>query len=317
MNIGILEPENFSPEAETVLRRLGTLTHDRGGDLDAFLAPLDALFVRLHHFIDAAFLARAPRLRYLCSPTTGLNHVDLDAIRHRNIDIVCLRGELDFLATVRATPENGFGLTLALLRNYKDAFRSPDAPHWQRDPYRGHELCGATVGIVGMGRVGCILARYFHAFDAAVAYYDIAETLPPPPFARRFEDLEAMLDHCTIAIMAASYAPENARFFEARHLDRLRDKFFVNIARGELINEDHLIARIRDHHFRGVALDVIANENGPSNLHRFLELVPGRNLILTPHISGATYESMVKTEIFIAEKLAHRIASGQAASPTP
>src|SRR3989338_1934809 len=102
MQIGLLEPDNFSDDARARLASLGEVTSRHGDDLSGFLHSLDAVFVRLAYRIDQDFLDMAPRLRWLCSPTTGHTHIDEAAIASRGIQIISLRGERAFLETIRA-----------------------------------------------------------------------------------------------------------------------------------------------------------------------------------------------------------------------
>ena len=87
----------------------------------------------------------------------------------------------------------------------------------------------------------------------------------------------------------------------------MKDKYFINTSRGELVDEDSLLKMIQSNHFKGLALDVFSDENRHHRLDIFRKLSKDKNIILTPHISGATYESMKKTEEFIARKLVNRI----------
>ena len=87
------------------------------------LEEADVVWVRLKHLIDSKFMSAAPRLRVIVTPTTGLNHIDLDAAERRGIRILSLRGEIDFLKEVRATAELTIGLMLALLRHIPEAAR--------------------------------------------------------------------------------------------------------------------------------------------------------------------------------------------------
>ena len=120
--IGICEPDHFSEKAVTVLSSIGEVSR-YGGDRDretikAFISDKDAIFVRLLYKIDDDLLSQADRLKYICSPTTGLNHISVSD----DYRILSLKGEYGFLSTIRATPEHVFGLSLSLLRNYKEAF---------------------------------------------------------------------------------------------------------------------------------------------------------------------------------------------------
>src|SRR5262249_45855879 len=96
VRIGILEPDGFSPMARTRLQELGAVSDFAGGEVAGFTADKDVLFVRLSYRIDGAFVADAPSLRVLCSPTTGLTHIDTDALRQKQVRLLSLKGETAF-----------------------------------------------------------------------------------------------------------------------------------------------------------------------------------------------------------------------------
>ena len=91
----------------------------------------------------------------------------------------------------------------------------------------------------------------------------------------------------------------------------MKGKYFINTARGELVDEQCLLLAIRNNSFAGVAVDVVANENCDNSLDEWRKLLPSRNILLTPHIAGATLESMKRTEMFIAEKLISAVNLGE------
>mgnify|MGYP003393792472 CR=1 FL=1 len=303
MQIGILEPDNFSERAMAALRDLGPVHGFAGGDMAAFLRDKEALFVRLARRIDEPLLRMAPRLKFLCSPTTGHTHIDEDALRRRGVALLSLKGERAFLETVRASPEHAFGLILALLRRYAQAFRGLESPDWDRDRYRGVELYENSVGIVGLGRMGSAVAGYCRAFGAEVAFVD-PSAVPAPPEYRRFTDLTELLRASRIVVICASHEAGRPPILGAPEIAFLQGKYLVNAARGELVDEPALLAAIGRDSLAGVATDVIANETGPNRLGEWLRVAAGRNVIVTPHIAGATVESMGKTEEFVAGKLA-------------
>lgn len=307
LQIGILEPDGFCGEAAKRLEKLGKVSRFRKDDLDVFLSDKHILFIRLKYDIDRSFLDKAPHVQYICTPTTGLNHLDLDEIKKRNIQVLSLRNEQRFLANIRATPEHIFGLTLSLLRNYKDAFLNERNRCWNRDAYRGNEISGNKVGIIGFGRIGKILAGYFKAFGAKICYYDIDPHIPECSDAKRMFSIGELIARSNIIILCASYDRTNHEFFGRSYIDLLENKFFINAARGELVDEHYLMKKIESNHFKGIALDVIAHESRESNLlNPFLELTRNTNFIVTPHIAGATFESMRKTEMFLVNKLVER-----------
>lgn len=302
MRIGILEGDSFSVQVREMLAVLGSVEVFDGSKLGDFLADKEVLFTRLAYRIDDAFLRIAPRLRWLCSPTTGHNHIDELALFARGVHLLSLRGEREFLETIRATPEHTFGLVIAVLRRYRRAFDDVFSGKWDRDPCRGDELYGTRVGIVGLGRVGYRLASYFSAFGSHVTWCDSAD-VPSLPEWQRSPDIHGLIEKSRIIVLCASYRAGQPPIIGKKEVDAMEGRYLINTARGELVDEGALLAAVRSNRLAGVAIDVIADENGGNRLAEWRALLPGRNLIVTPHIAGATFDSMARTELFIAEKL--------------
>jgi D-3-phosphoglycerate dehydrogenase len=303
VQIGILEPDSFSPQALACLERIGQVKLYDGSNLPAFLAPLEVLFVRLANRIDKSFLEKSPHLKWLCSPTTGQNHIDEVALDARNIRLLSLRGEREFLETIRATPEHTLGLIIALLRYYRRAFDDVAEGKWNRDVCRGETLYGNNVGIIGLGRVGYCLATYLSALGANVRWHDPADVRFLPEW-QRCSDINDLIEASRVIVLCASYHTGQAPIIGKKELETMNGRYFINTARGELVDEDELLAAVNSNQLAGTAIDVIDNENGDSRLNVWRTLLPNKNLILTPHIAGATYDSMGRTELFIVKKLA-------------
>ncbi len=304
--VGLLEPGDFSPQAIEQLSAVFAVERFTGGELKRFIADKTVLFVRLKYLIDDALVSNAPRLRYVCSPTTGLNHIQLAPGK---IKVLSLQGDYEFLSTIRATPEHAFGLSLALLRNYRQAFLSSVNQAWERERYKGYELYQARVGIIGLGRVGRLLAKYYQTFGAVTGFYD-PDPVVDSEGCRHYATLEELISSSQIVLLCANYSEGNRGMLGERHFRLLEDRFFINIARGELLDEQALLAFIRRGRFKGVALDVLSGEvAGLPALGSLLELSQGKNVIITPHIGGATFTSMLRTEEFITTKLLSEFAA--------
>ncbi len=302
MQIGILEPDGFSEIARKRLCGLGPVFDHAGGAIAPFIADKEVLFVRLGHRIDAAFLAGAPRLQALCSPTTGHNHIDLEELAKRHIRLVSLQGESEFLQRIRATPEHTIGLILALLRNYRTAFLDERNDHWDRDRCRGEELFGMPIGIIGFGRVGQRVASYLRAFEAQVSCYDPHVT-EVPDWVRRSQTVGDLIAENRVIVLCAGYVPARPVIVDRECVAALGGRYFVNIARGELLDEDALLTSVEKGLLAGCAVDVIRNETGQNDHARWIAVTKQRNVIVTPHIGGATFPSMAATEEFVTEKL--------------
>jgi D-3-phosphoglycerate dehydrogenase len=300
--IGILEPDGFSASALAQLETAGLVSRYGGGELAAFVSDKEILFVRLKYIIDASFLDRAPALRILCSPTTGVTHLDLNELGRRGIACLNLRGETAFLDGIRATPEHAIGLILALLRNYRTAFLDRENDHWDRDRCRGFELAGTPVGLIGFGRVGRRVARYLEAFDARVGWYDPA-VAGAEGAGRPFDSIAELIAASRIVVLAASYRPGEPPILDRKLVEGLSGRYFVNVGRGELVDDEALLAAIEAGRLAGCAVDVIANEFDGGSRERWLAATRFPNVIVTPHIAGATYTSMRATEDFLARKL--------------
>ena len=112
-----------------------------------------------------------------------------------------------------------------------------------------------------------------------------------------------MIQFSKIIVLTAAHAGNKKPILGKREIQRLKDRYFINTSRGELIEEKSLFRAVKKNLLKGAALDVLPNENERGSLKRWRPLLGSRNLILTPHLGGATYESMAKTENFIVDAL--------------
>ena len=301
-----LEPEGFSPRAKARLERFARLSEGplTRGELLRSLSDVDVLIVRLGHRIDHEVLAAAPALRVISSATTGLDHIDLEAARAHGIQVISLRGERAFLDSVRATVEHTWALMLGLLRATHRASIHAEAGGWDRDRFRGRELAGKRLGIVGLGRIGGAVARMAPAFQMQVAAYDPFLETWPEGVGRRRSLLELMggSDIVSIHVPLMDATRDLIGVSELAALPR--GGVIVNTSRGGVLDEEAVVRSLRTGHLGGAALDVQrVEEGGPVHEDLLAWAREHSNLLLTPHIGGATYESMEKTEIFMTEKL--------------
>jgi D-3-phosphoglycerate dehydrogenase / 2-oxoglutarate reductase len=304
MQIGILEPNQFSKKAISNLKKIGSVKFfdEKKCNLAEFLSDRNIIFVRLKYYLGKELLKEARQLKYICSPTTGHNHIDCEYLNSKKINLISLKNEYQFLTTIRATPEHTFGLVLSLLRNYKFAFCGDVQGFSDRESYKGEEIYQKNIGIIGFGRVGQIISKYFISFGANVAFYDIKD-VNYSDYIKRIDTLELLIESSDVIILCASYSVDNIGMINEKMLDLLQGKYFINTARGELIDEEKMLEKIQSDHFKGLALDVLSSENGSHNLNTIRQYSKTKNIIITPHIAGVTYESMSKTEEFIVQKL--------------
>ncbi|MGH1376949.1 MAG: NAD(P)-dependent oxidoreductase [Alphaproteobacteria bacterium] len=304
-----LEPADYSPEAREIIEtrsylKDGPITRT---SLKEDIGDYDCIIVRLGHKIDKDLLENAKKLKVIVSATTGLNHIDIEEAKSCGIVILSLKGETEFLETVTATAEHTIGLMLSLIRQTPQAYNSVMDGKWDRNLFKGHDLFGKTLGIIGYGRLGKIVAKYAAAFGMTVIAYDIQNINNDEPVESA--SLNSVLSQSDIITLHASYSPENEGFIDKSCFDKMKKgAVFINTARGEIIDEKALLEALETRHLSGAALDVISNEQdlltvpiSDNLLYKYA--CKHENLILTPHIGGATYDSMYKTEVFMAHKL--------------
>jgi D-3-phosphoglycerate dehydrogenase len=303
--VRIAEPENFSPAALEILDRhadveLEPVTQD---NVELALADCDVLWFRLGLRFDERLIRQATRCSVLATPVTGLDKIDLEACHNYSMRVLSLRGEYNFLNSVRATSELTVGLTLSLLRNIPAATTDVTCGHWDRDSWCGRELFGSTVGIVGCGRIGRHLAQYYRAFGMNVIGYD-----PRPDFphdlVQRVETLDELMQTADVVSVHVAYNASTRHLIGRREIDQMkRSAVLINTARGGLIDEQALADAIRDGRIAGAAVDVIDGEPNIESSPLVALARSTNRMLVTPHIGGKTYESCEKTEVFMAQKV--------------
>lgn len=304
-----VEPSGYSEEARALIMELGTLD-EREMSRSALLGALgnyDVLIVRLSHQIDRKLIEAGRSLLAIVTATTSLDHIDVDYAQDNGIAILSLQGETKFLQSVSATAEHTWALLLALVRKIVSASLDVGIGNWNRDAFKGHELCGKHLGLVGLGRIGKMVADYGQAFGMNVGAYD--------PFAREWKEgvwrasaLPELLGWSDVLCLHVPLNSETHGLIGKEELALLPQKaIIINTSRGQLIDEKALVEALENGRIAGGALDVIAHERNAElrlKSRLFAYAKTHDNLIITPHIGGATHESMAKTEIFMAHKLA-------------
>jgi D-3-phosphoglycerate dehydrogenase len=302
------EPSDYSSEARRILLSIGELhesclTRD---DLLKCLGNFDVLIVRLGIQVDRDLISSSRRLKAIVTATTGLDHIDTEAASERGVAVLSLKGELDFLHSIHATAEHTWALLLALTRNIPAAAASVNREEWNRDLFRGAELFSKILGIVGYGRIGQKVGAYGQAFGMQVIGYDPGK-VAFPPLVKKCESLKDLL---RIADVISLHVPMNEStktlMSHAKFEMMKKGALLINTSRGGVVDEEALLKALETGRLGGAALDVLEGEPlFPSGKTRLLvEYAKDHsNLIITPHIGGATFESMEKTEIFMANKL--------------
>lgn len=318
-----LEPHIYHPDLTNLLAQHGieVVCADCAQQQDLIAAltmaretgqPFNAIFARLGLAFDVGvFEATGPQLRYVLTPTTGLSHIDLAAADQRYIAVVSLKGRTDFLRTITSTAEQTWALLLAVSRHIPTAHQDVLDGRWDRVPHRGTELYGKTLGILGLGRLGTIVAGYGRAFMMHVVACDVRDEPFLSPENEHVEraGFDDVLRRANVLSIHLPLEPETAGIVNRERIGLLKPgAVLVNTARGELLDEAALLYALESGALAGAGLDVLADDavwdgHVPPRHPLIAYAREHRNLILSPHLGGYTHEAVTRTRRFMVDCL--------------
>jgi len=282
---------------------------DRPGELRARVVAADALVVRNRTQVNAALLAGAPALKVVGRLGVGLDNIDVDACRARGIEVIPATG-----ANALAVAEYVIGAAMLLLRGAYSSSAAVASGNWPRAALSsGRELSGKTLGIVGFGGIGRLVARVGRALGMRVIGSD--PQVPPSSAVWRDEgaegrELDALLTEADVVTLHVPLVDATRHLIDAARLARMKpDAILINTARGGVVDEAAVAVALKSGRLGGAALDVFEQEP----LAAGSPLAGCPNLLLTPHIAGVTAESNARVSTLIAEKVAAALARIDAA----
>lgn len=256
--------------------------------------------------IDDEILAVALKLKFIASTSTGTNHIDVNLCKELNIKVMCLKGTVDVREIV-ASSEFTFGLVLATTRHIPQSFDNVRRGKWREDEdaFRGVELRGKTLGIIGYGRIGSNNAKYAKAFGMNVWAYDPNVIISDLDIIQRDNPYD-VIENADVLLICV-HLDESTRGMVNEHwFDRMKNGvYFINTSRGEIIDEEALLANLKSGKVAAAGLDVISGElTEDKNMHPIIEYARNNtNLVVTPHIAGLTYESETKAARIIIKQI--------------
>lgn len=308
INILNIEPEDYCLKAKEILKSIGSLDEQclTDEELIRIIPKYHVLITRLGRYISKDIIQAGINLKAIATAATGLDHIDDEAIARAGIKVISLKGEVEFLQTITATAEHTFGLMLSICRKIPYAFNDVLNGYWNRDVWKGIELKGKTLGIVGYGRLGKMVAGYGLAFGMRVIVCD-PNILDLPDNINVFH-LDELLKNSDFVSIHVPLNHTTLKMFGPLQFSQMkREAYLINSSRGDIIDEDAMISALEGKMIAGAALDVISGELDGYDKKKSSRLIDyaskNNNLIITPHIGGATIDSMHSTEVFIAEKI--------------
>jgi D-3-phosphoglycerate dehydrogenase / 2-oxoglutarate reductase len=301
----IIVAEKISTSAVDQLNEPGwtIVTADQlDGKLAEHLESADALVVRSAVQVDAGLLAHAKKLRVIGRAGVGVDNIDMEAATRKGIAVMNTPG-----ANAVAVAEQTIGMMLAMARHLCRADALMHAGKWEKKSLQGTELRAKTLGIVGLGRIGMEVARRARAFGMELIGHDpfVSVAVAKDQAIRLvgLDELYAASDYITLHV---GLTPQTTGMINAASIAKMKKGVrLVNCARGELVNEADLAAALEQRHVAAAALDVFAQEP-PTNS----PLTALDNVVLTPHVGGATREAQEAVGVQIAQQVKEYLKHG-------
>ena len=306
----VLITDNVAAEGIDLLKKHVSVDVKRGLSPDELIATIpeyDALVVRSETKVTEPVIAAGGNLQVVARAGIGVDNIDLDAATRAGVAVVNAP-----IGNTVAAAEHTVALMLALARNVPQAYASMKDGQWQRSAFMGIEVRNKTLGIIGLGRVGSEVARRAASFGMRLVAYD---PFVAPDFASRMGvsvmSMEELLPQADFITLHTPLTAGTNKLISTQQLAMMKPGArLINVARGELIDEDALLEALENEQLAGVALDVFTNEP-PGDL----PLLKHPRVVATPHLGASTQEAQREVAIEAAEQVL-AVLDGQPARNT-
>jgi len=274
--------------------------------LESGIADVQAIIVRNQTSVTAELIAAAKNLQIIGRAGAGLDNVDVEAATEAGV-VVTYAPRENSLSVAELT----IGLMLSLARNIPAAVADTRQGGWNRGQFTGSELAGKTLGIVGIGRIGAMVAERAQAFGMTLlAHDDYVDSNAPHLQTLNLEltSLELLLAQADFVACHVPLSKETRGLFSSDQFQQMKPTaFFVNTSRGEVVDEAALIQALDSGKLAGAALDVRSNEPPTAGPLEQME-----NVILTPHIAAFTEEAQERVVAAVCQDVAAVLQGQQA-----
>ncbi|WP_106536394.1 phosphoglycerate dehydrogenase [Haloactinopolyspora alba] len=294
----VLIAEQLSPATVDALGPDFEIRSVDGADRDALLpaiADVDAILVRSATKVDAEAIEAAKNLKVIARAGVGLDNVDVKAATQAGVMVVNAP-----TSNITSAAELAIGLLLATARNIAPANQALKDGEWKRSKYAGEELFEKTVGVVGLGRIGVLVAQRLAAFGMDVIAYD-----PFVPAARaaqlgvRSVSLDELLAESDFITVHLPKTPETVGLIGDQALRKVKPSVrVINAARGGIVDEHALAVALKEGRVAGAGIDVFASEPCTES-----PLFDFESVVVTPHLGASTAEAQEKAGISVAKSV--------------
>jgi len=260
-----------------------------------------------HPHIGGEIMDTMPNLRVISNFGVGVDHIDLVAARERNIPVGNTPGLVDGV-----TADLTFALLMAIARNFLQGVRyahGPDFTLYDPNILHGHEVYGSTLGIIGMGNIGRVVARRASGFEMPTLYHNRKRNLEAEAeLGVTYATLPELLQQADFVTLNVPLTPETRHIIGQEELQMMKPTaYLINVARGGVVDHDAIVEALQVGEIAGYATDVTE----PEPLPRDHPLLTMDNVIILPHLGSAT----VQTRLRMIQRMADNLMAGLQSKP--
>ncbi len=271
--------KEFKADAKLNVHAQKKVTRD---ELKALLPKAAGLIIRSATTVDKELMDLAPNLKLVIRAGEGTDNIDKKFAAQKGVKVANTPG-----ANANSAAEHAIALMFTVLRKTAWANSSMQKGEWDKNSFSGLELWKKTVGIVGFGKIGQIVAQRISGFEPKVLFYDPIVQTTDMPFAKK-ADLDEVLSKSDIVTIHVPLIPQTKNLINAEKLAKMKKgSILINAARGGIVDEDALAGALKEGPLSGAGFDVFATE--PMDANHPLRKLP--NLVLTPHLGASTAEA--------------------------
>ncbi|MWB93653.1 hydroxyacid dehydrogenase [Flavobacterium sp. GA093] len=309
MSIKILHIDSNNPVLWNGLEEAGFENHadfkSSKEEIESKIQEYNGIVIRSRFKIDKTFLDKATKLQFVARVGAGLESIDCDYAETKGIHLIAAPE-----GNRNAVAEHSLGVILSLFNNLNQADAEVRAGHWNRESNRGHELDGKTVGIIGYGNMGKAFAKKLRGFDVEVLCYDILENVGDENAKQ--VSLKELQQKTDVLSLHLPWTPETDKMVDANFINAFAKPFWIiNTSRGKNIVTADLVEAMKAKKVLGAGLDVLEYEKlsfetlfqDKNTPEAFQYLLEAKNVLLTPHIAGWTFESHERLAQVIVDKI--------------
>lgn len=309
MSIKILHIDSNNPILWNQLEEAGFENHadfkSSKEEIEAKIQDYNGIVIRSRFKIDKTFLDAATNLQFIARVGAGLESIDCEYASAKGIHLIAAPE-----GNRNAVAEHSLGMILSLFNNLNQADTEVKAGHWNRESNRGHELDLKTVGIIGYGNMGKAFAKKLRGFETEVLCYDILDNVGDENAKQ--VSLEELREKADVLSLHLPWTPETDKMINKSFINAFKKPFWIiNTSRGKNIVTADLVEAMKEKKVLGAGLDVLEYEklsfetlfqenNTPEALQYLME---AKNVLLTPHIAGWTFESHERLAQVIVDKI--------------